>query len=94
MRDKVEELVAEYGKVLSFEETEHSLTVSISESPAISYLRSTNCEPCRYYVEQTRTLYSTVADCLNLSFYLDYYEDSGKTRFSFVKRTNEKEKKQ
>ena len=60
-----------------------TLTVKISESPAIRHLRATGTEPCVYYIEQTRTLYSAMADSLGLSFNLAYYDDTGKAEFSF-----------
>ena len=62
------------------------LTVKIAESPAIRHLRATGTEPCKYYIEQTRTLYSAMADSLNFSFNLDYYDDTGKAEFSFKTR--------
>ena len=78
--------VEEASHLLKCDLCDDSLTVSISESPAISYLRSTGIEPSKFYVEQTRTLYSAVADSVNLSFYLESYEDSGKAKFTFKTR--------
>ena len=66
--------------------TDESLLVKISKSPAITHLRATGTEPCKYFAEQTRTLYSTVADSVGLSFNLDYYDDSGKAELRFTKR--------
>lgn len=66
--------------------TKDCLTVSISESPAISHLRATGTEPCQYYIEQTRTLYSAMADSLNWSFHLHYYDNTGKAEFTFQTR--------
>ena len=63
-----------------------TLTVKIAESPAIRHLRATGTEPCKYYIEQTRTLYSAMADSLNFSFNLDYYDDTGKAEFTFRER--------
>jgi hypothetical protein len=64
----------------------NTLTVKISESPAIRHLRATGTEPSVYYIEQTRTLYSAMADSLGLSFNLAYYDDTGKAEFSFKTR--------
>ena len=66
--------------------TDESLLVKIAKSPAITHLRATGTEPCKYFAEQTRTLYSTVADSVGLSFNLDYYDDSGKAELRFTKR--------
>ena len=63
-----------------------TLSVKISESPAIRHLRATGTEPCAYYIEQTRTLYSAMADSLNLSFNLSYYDDTGKAEFTLTRR--------
>ena len=63
-----------------------TLTVKISESPAIRHLRATGTEPSPFYIEQTRTLYSAMADSLNLSFILSYYDETGKAEFSFKTR--------
>lgn len=60
-----------------------TLTVEIEHSPAIAHLRSTGCEPCEYYVEQTRTLYKAIADSIGVTFTLEYYQESGKTKFRF-----------
>ena len=73
-------------ELVSLSLSENELSVKISESPAIRHLRATGTEPCKYYVEQTRTLYSAMADSLNLCFNLDYYDDSGKAEFRFTKR--------
>ena len=71
----------EASELLKTELKDGVLYVWVSESPAISYLRSTGCEPSVYFAEQTRTLYSAVADAANISFYLDYYDDNGKAEF-------------
>lgn len=70
--------------------TEDCLAVSISESPAISHLRATGTEPSKYYIEQTRTLYSAMADSLGLSFNLEYYDDTGKAEFTLKTRKYER----
>lgn len=78
--------VEEAQELLSCTLEGETLTVRISESPAIRHLRATGTEPCQYYIEQTRTLYSAMADSLGLSFNLSYYDDTGKAEFSFKTR--------
>ena len=68
----------EASELLTCSLEDNTLTVKIAESPAIRHLRSTGTEPCAYYIEQTRTLYSAMADSLNMSFNLHYYDDTGK----------------
>jgi len=65
---------------------DESLTVTIDKSPVIEYMHSLHQEPSRYYIEQTRTLYSAVADACNLGFTMEYYNEDGGTRFRFFKR--------
>lgn len=79
--------IEEASHLLKCDLSEDCLAVHISESPAISHLRSTGTEPCKYYIEQTRTLYSAIADSLGYSFNLDYYDDTGKAEFTFKVRT-------
>ena len=78
--------IEEASELIDCTLTDNCLSVNISKSPAIAHLRSTGTEPCKYYIEQTRTLYSTVADSVGLSFNLDYYDDDGKASFRFTKR--------
>ena len=75
--------VEEASHLLKCDLSEDCLAVHISESPAISYLRSTGTEPCEYYIEQTRTLYQAVADSVGLDFNLLSYENTGKAEFTF-----------
>jgi len=65
---------------------DESLTVTIDKSPVIEYMHSLNQEPSRYYIEQTRTLYSAVADACGLGFNLEYYNEDGGARFRFFRR--------
>jgi len=88
LRDWIVQLytVEEASDVLRCELTQDSLLVSISESPAIAHLRATGTEPCKYYIEQTRTLYSAMADSIGVSFNLDHYDDTGRAEFTFRTR--------
>ena len=78
--------VEEASDLLDCALEEGKLTVKIAESPAIRHLRATGTEPCKYYIEQTRTLYAAMADSLGVSFNLDYYDDTGKAEFTFQTR--------
>lgn len=73
----------EAGEVLHTDLSENRLTITIDKSPVIEYMHSLNQSPSKYYIEETRTLYKTVADACNLGFELVYYMDNGGTRFTF-----------
>lgn len=76
----------EASEVLHTELTENELTVNIDYCPGMAYMRSINREPCKWYVEQTRTLYAAFAEAAGLDFKLDYFESDGKTCFHFIKK--------
>ena len=78
--------VEEASDLLTCTLEDGKLSVKIAESPAIRHLRATGTEPCKYYIEQTRTLYAAMADSLGVSFNLDYYDDTGKAEFTFQTR--------
>ena len=78
--------VEEASELLSCELTENTLSIKISKSPAIAFLRTTNYEPSKYYIEQTRTLYCAFADFAGFAFSLEYYDNDGKAEFKFFKR--------
>ncbi|MBQ8605953.1 MAG: hypothetical protein IJ408_04385 [Clostridia bacterium] len=71
----------EASEVLTTRLSGDTLTVRISKSPAIEYLRSTGCEVCEYYIEQTRSLYKAIADEIGAEFILEYYDENGKAEF-------------
>ncbi len=79
--------VEEASEVLHTELDGEVLTVTIDKSPVIEYMYSLNQKPSRYYIEQTRTLYSAIADACNLGFTLEYYNEDGGTSFKFFKRS-------
>ena len=81
--DKLEQMMQ---NALHTQLDEDKLTVSIDYCPVIAYARTLNQELSPYYIEQTRTLYSAMADSLNMSFNLHYYDDTGKAEFSFKTR--------
>ena len=65
--------------------TGNGLTVMIDKSPVIEYMSSLGQKPGKYYIEETRTLYSVLAAECGLSFYLEFYGDDGAARFEFCK---------
>lgn len=55
----------------------------IEKSPVIEYMHSLNQEPSEYYVEETRTVYATIARECGYDFTLEYYNADGGTKFIF-----------
>ena len=78
--------IEEASELLHTELTEDCLTVTVDKSPAIAFMYQANQKPSKYYIEQTRTLYSAIADACDLGFALEYYNEDGATRFKFLKR--------
>lgn len=74
----------EAGDVLHTKLTDRSLTVTIDKSPVITYMRSLNQEPGKYYIEETRTLYATIAAECGFNFSLIYYHEDGAAKFEFT----------
>ena len=64
--------------------TDTSLVVTIDKSPVIEYMHSLNQQPSEYYVEETRTLYSVIARECGYEFTIEYYNEDGGTKFSFI----------
>lgn len=62
------------------------LRVTVDKSPAIAFMYEAGQKPSRYYIEQTRTLYSAIADACDLDFALDRYEEDGAADFRFFLR--------
>lgn len=69
--------------VLHTDINDNILTIIIDKSPVIEYMMSLNQGPSNYYIEETRTLYATIADACGFDFNLEYYRDNGSTKFSF-----------
>ena len=66
----------------------NSLTVEISECPAMKFMRSTGHEPSKYYTQTTKTLYAVLAQICGFEFNLsEYDEKSGKAKFIFSEVT-------
>ena len=75
--------VEEASELLHTTLSENTLSVTIDRSPVIEYMHSLGKEPSEYYIEQTRTVYSTVASLAGLSFELLSYGKDGSARFIF-----------
>jgi len=76
--------IEEASEVLHTDLSGNKLTVTIDKSPVIEYMHSLNQEPSAYYIEETRTLYKTIAEACSLDFTLHYYNEDGGTKFEFV----------
>ena len=73
----------EASELLHLALRDDELTVEIDECPAIRYMHTLEKEPSECYVEETRTVYSTMAKAIGLDFELHYYEKNGKAKFTF-----------
>ncbi len=80
--EKIYEL-EEASELIKCELTDNLLTVAIEKSPVIEYMHSLGKEPSKYYIEETRTLYKSLAEECGFEFRLDYYREDGATRFTF-----------
>lgn len=78
--------IEEAEKLLHTTLESECLEVTVDKSPAIAFMYEVNQKPSKYYIEQTRTVYSAVADACDLGFALDYYKEDGGTCFRFWKR--------
>ena len=76
----------EASSLLHIERTDEKLTVTISESPAVRFMKKVNHMPSKYHIEGTRTLYATVSEECGLDFEMEYFDENGGTRFTFYKR--------
>lgn len=75
--------IEEAPDVLQTELMKDRLIVKIKKCPVIAYMRSLNQEPSEYYIEETKTLYSVIAEESGFKFALKYYDTDGKTEFEF-----------
>ena len=82
--------VEEASDILHTELSDGRLTVTIDKCPVIEYMHSLNQEPSEYYVEETRTLYATVAAECGYKFTLEYYNEDGGARFIFEEKKYER----
>lgn len=80
-------MTEESPEVLKTTLTEKDLLVEIECCPAIAYMKSKGHIPSKWYIEETRTVYETIADNSDLGFELLSYDiDSGKTSYRFFRR--------
>ena len=77
--------VEEASEVLHTTLEEDKLTVEIDFCPVIAFMESLNQKPSKYFIEETRTLYATVAQACGYAFDMEYYHDNGATKFTFKK---------
>lgn len=75
--------VEEASDVLHTQLTDNELIVKIDVSPVIKYMKNLNQKPSKYYIEETKTLYSVIAKECDFAFSLEYYLEDGATKFSF-----------
>ena len=76
--------VEEAPEVLHTALTDTELKVKIDKSPVIEHLASLNQVPCEYHVEQTRTLFGTMAEEAGFGFSLDKYDEkTGEAEYRF-----------
>lgn len=73
------------SELLHTDLTDNMLTITVKKCPAVSYMRSLGQEPSEYFIEETRKVYSTVAEKCGLGFTLEYYNSDGGTKFVFEK---------
>lgn len=73
----------EASELLHTDMTADNLTVIIDKCPAIDFMRSLGKEPSKYYIEETRTVYETIASECGYSFNLEYYDELGGAKFTF-----------
>ena len=74
----------EASQVLHCSLSNRELLVTVDSSPVISYMASLNQQPSEYYIEQTKTLYQTLAEECGFTFTLHEYRENGAARFTFA----------
>ena len=76
----------EASALLHTEMTDSTLSVTVKRCPAIEYMRTLGKEPSEYFVEETRTVYATIAEEARLSFKLISYGTDGEAEFVFEEK--------
>jgi hypothetical protein len=67
--------------------TEEQLDVEIAYCPAIAYMKKVGSQPSKWYVELTRTINETIANCTDLGFELLAYDtETGAAKYRFFRR--------
>lgn len=78
--------IEEASEVLHTRLSDDILTVNIDKSPAIEFMYSLGQKPSRYYCEETKTLYKSLAEAAGIGFELIEYDDAtGRAAFKFTK---------
>ena len=80
--------IEEAAEVLHINMTKDSLSVTVDKCPAIEYMHSLGKKPSKYYIEETRTVYETIANECGYRFELEYYDKLGATKFIFKRATS------
>ncbi len=66
--------------------SENELTVSVLECPGVRYIKQSDNDPTKWYVELTRTVNKAIADMCGLCFeLLSYNEEDGAAQYVFRK---------
>ena len=76
----------EASDLIHAEVFDRGIIFTVDRCPAIAYMRSLGKEPSDCYIEESRTVYNTVADECGYEFRMDYYNSDGGTRFSFTEK--------
>ena len=77
--------VEEAAELIHTELSDGKLTVKIDRSPVIEYMHTLGKEPSEYYIEETRTVYRTVAEGAGFAFALLRYGEDGSAEYVFKK---------
>jgi len=85
LKEWIEEIykIEEADELLTMHCSLDELIVTISKSPVIEYMHSLGQTPSKYYIEETRTLYATIAEVCGFGFELEYYNEDGSSKFRF-----------
>lgn len=75
--------IEEARDVLHTKLSENELVVTIDKSPVIEYMSSLGQKPGKYYVEETRTFYTVIANECDFDAEIVYYEENGATKILF-----------
>ncbi len=89
MREHIENIyeTEKASENVKCELTDTVLSVSVSECPAVKYIKESGNDPTRWYVEATRTVSRTIAEMSGYGFeMLSYNEENGATEYRFIKK--------
>ena len=75
----------EASDLITMQMDDNELSVTITKCPVIEYMHSLNQEPSKYYIQETTTLYYSIAKAAGLEFSLNYYNEDGAANFIFSK---------